>query len=277
MIEEVRAVQQLIVAADVPPEVGLAVADEEDARLLGREGVEERHLQERVVDVAVLEGSGGPVQAVEQLLARARRAPIGRIPTRLHRKVAPTHVEDVLERPPGGIYRDVPVKLRQAVQPLEYGEVGIRAEFVRVDARVRVPGEHLVVARIGEGQAVGDAGNAALGLVAENLAAHGDRAPEEREQGLAPLGRVGAPELAPQLPLRLPDAAVLVVQELGVRSGEDLLPAQPVAHDEHDGARLEHAGHLGREGRPGCDERQHEDAPKGSGDRRGQHLWLLFR
>src|SRR6266404_3051747 len=271
VIEEVRAVEQQVVAARVPPVVGLAVADEQDTRLLLAQGIEQRDLQERVVDILVVQPGRGPVELVEQLLPRSERAAIGQIPSDLQRKITASNVKDILERFPGCVHAHAPVQIRQTIQPFEHRGVRIRSEVVGVDARVGMAGEHFIVSGVREGQAVGDAGDAAFGLVAEDLAACGDRGPQEREQGLAAFARVGAPEFAPQLLLLIPDAAVLLVQQERVGAGEYFLPANTITDDEHDVARLGRTRCLSARGGLERGECQKQSAPEGTGSNSGQH------
>src|SRR4029077_2238898 len=115
------------------------------------------------------------------------------------------------------------------------------------------------------------AGDAAFGLVAEDLAARGDRGPQEREQGLAAFARIGAPEFAPQLLLLLPAAAVFLVQQQGVGAGEYFLPAKTIADDEHDVARPGRARCLSARGGLERGECQKQSAAEGGGRNSGQH------
>src|SRR5882762_3517281 len=248
VIEEVRAVENQVVAAGVRPVVSLAVADEQYARLVFAKRVEQRDLQERVVDIPVVQPGREPVELVQQLLPGGELGAIGQVPSDLQRKIAAPNVEDILERLPGCVHADEPVQIRQTVQPFEYRRVGIRAELVRVDARIGVPGQHFIVSGVREGQPVGDTGDAAFGLVAEDLAARRDRRPQERKQGLAAFVRVFAPEFAAQVLLLVPDAAVFRVHQGGVGAGENLLPANTIADQEYDVVRLRRGRRLSARG-----------------------------
>ena len=95
-----------------------------------------------------------------------------------------------------------------------------------------MPGQHLVVAGVGEGEPVRDPGNAAPGLVAEELALLGDHVPEERKQQPTAHRRIVVPEAFPKARFGSPDTAVLLVEELGIGARENLLPAQTVADDQ---------------------------------------------
>src|SRR5205823_12338602 len=123
VIEEVRAVEQEVVAARVRPVVSLAVADEQYARLVLAQRVEQRDLQERVVDIPVVQSRRGPVELVQQLLPRGELATVGQVPSDLQRQTAASHVEDILERLPGRVHAHAPVQLRQTVQPFEHSGV----------------------------------------------------------------------------------------------------------------------------------------------------------
>ena len=62
-----------------------------------------------------------------------------------------------------------------------------------------MPRQHLVVAGIGKCHAVGDNGDAPLGLVSENLPLLRHHAPEKREQCLSTLCNIVTPELLPEI------------------------------------------------------------------------------
>jgi len=62
-----------------------------------------------------------------------------------------------------------------------------------------MPGQHLVVAGIGKCHAVGDNGDAPLGLVSENLPLLRHHAPQKREQCLSTLCNIVTPELLPEI------------------------------------------------------------------------------
>jgi hypothetical protein len=130
------------------------------------------------------------------------------------------------------------VKFLEIVEPFEHRGRRVRTELVAVDGVVREARGHLVVARIGERLAVGHVRVAPGGAIAEDLTLLGDGAPEERKQRRAPRGGRVAPVALAQVLLRHPAAARLVVEQIRLGAGEDLLPAQTVAHDEHDVLRL---------------------------------------
>ena len=75
--------------------------------------------------------------------------------------------------------------------------------------------------------------NATLVLVPENLALLGYDAPEKREQHFPAFRRIVAPKFAAQLFRSFPDAAVLLIQQIGVGAGEYFLPTQTIAHDQN--------------------------------------------
>jgi hypothetical protein len=156
------------------------------------------------------------------------------------------------------------------IQPFENGGVGIGAELVAIDFGIRISGQHLVVARVGERHAVGDARHAALGLIAEDLSLLGNHAPQERKQCFAPFGNIVAPELASEFIRVSPDAAVLLMHESWIGAGEDFLPAQSVTDDQDDIAGFEWMHGKLRGGR--CD-RQYEKKIRGSNC---EKRWLEF-
>src|SRR5450631_4521008 len=231
-VHVVGALEHEVVMAYVRPPVGLAVAHEQHARPRRLHVIDERDLQEGVPDVARFELNRLLVELLEQLLTRA-----GAVPRRLHRsrlqyEVAAWLVEDVLEGVPGRERGHPAVQVGRLVQPLVDADVRIRAVLVAVDARVRMSGQHLVVARVGEGEPVRDPGNAAVGLVAEELALLSDHLPEERKQQPAAHRGIVVPEALPKARLALPDAAVLHVEERGIGAREDLLPTKAIADDQ---------------------------------------------
>jgi hypothetical protein len=67
----------------------------------------------------------------------------------------------------------------------------------------------------------------------------GDHVPEERKQQPTAHRRIVVPEALPKARLGCPDAAVLLVEELGIGARENLLPAQAVADDQDHVFRLE--------------------------------------
>lgn len=132
------AFKDQIVAAGVGPVVGLAIADEEQAGPIELQIITKRDLQERVVDILVIEPGGGAIQLVQQLLTGSEvGAGVGSIPGNLHGDVAARFVENVAEGSPGGEDVDLVVKFRLVVKPLENGDVRIGAELVGVDAWIR--------------------------------------------------------------------------------------------------------------------------------------------
>src|SRR5688500_7266608 len=122
-VHGVRRLEQITVIAAVRRVVGLDVRDEQSARTLVGEKTQRRLLRTRV----------------QWLLSR-----------RVHGDAAAPAIEDVLERIPGSHGSDPALKVALPVQPLEHGDVGVRAIAVPVDARVRVSLQQLVVTGIGE-------------------------------------------------------------------------------------------------------------------------------
>ena len=179
MIELPGAFKDEIVAARVSPIVCFAVTDEEHARMVGLERVEQRNLQKGIVDVVGVKSGGVEEKIVDHLLARGGVIAKGEIPADLHGEMAAALVEDVFVVAPGAEDGDAIVKFGLVVEPLEYGGVGIGAEFVGVDSGVGDAGEDFIVAGVGEGQAVGDVSEAAKSLIAKNLAFGGDNVPQK--------------------------------------------------------------------------------------------------
>ena len=104
--------------------------------------------------------------------------------------------------------------------------------------------EHLVVARVGEPEAVRDPHAAPARRVAEDLALAGDDRPDEGQQRLAPRLRRRTIETRRER-LRLRDAAVLLGVERGVVAAEHLLPAEAVEGHDQDVVDAAPAGRLG--------------------------------
>jgi hypothetical protein len=119
------------------------------------------------------------------------------------------------------------------VQPFEDAHVGIWTKLITVDARVRMPRDHFVVAGIGKCLAIRDARDAALVLVAENLPLPGHHTPEEWEKQPAAFGYIVPPILAAQGFGFGPYASVLGIHEGRIRAGKHFLPAQSVTDDQH--------------------------------------------
>src|SRR5215469_3007549 len=147
-------------------------------------------------------------------------------------------IENAFEDFPCCVRRNVPVKLWELVHPFKDSDVGIGTEFVAVDARIGMPSQHLVISGIRECHTVCNARNAAFRLVAENLATLGDDSPQEWEEHPTTSNGVVAPELGPQFLGTGPNAPVLFADQIGIRPGKDLLPAQAIAHDENNISRL---------------------------------------
>src|SRR5574337_1010574 len=120
---------------------------------------------------------------------------------------------------------------------------------------VGVAGEGLVVAGIGELEPVRDLGRAPGVAVAEDLPPGRDAVPEEGQQRPPALPPVGPPEGVTERG-RVADAACLPADERAVRAAEDLLPPQPVSHDEHDVPGAERALPLEGSYRAGGAERR---------------------
>lgn len=175
--------------------------------------------------------------------------------------MASRNVENIFESAPSGEDGELVVEFGLFVEPFEYRRVGVGAEFVGIDLRIGGAGEHFVVAGIGKGHAVGDASDAAFGLVADDLALLRDDSPKKREQSFAAVVDVVAPEFALQAFGPTPDSAVFGIEKRRIGTGENFLPAEAVNDDEDDVARLE----LGLCGEKGCEEqdRDGEDCSEG--------------
>src|SRR6185312_1279202 len=145
-------------------------------------------------------------------------------------------IEDVCELIPRSKYGYAPGQAGSRVEPFEYGEVGIRSGVVAVDARIRMPADHLVVAWIGELEPVGDIRVALHRAIPEDLTLLRDDVPYEWKERGACGARIVARELAAERG-RILDVAELAIHELAVRALEDLLPAETVGYDEDDVAR----------------------------------------
>ena len=93
--------------------------------------IKEWNLQERVVDVLVIQLGCSAVEFVEQFLARGKFfTPVGRIPADLHVETAPRFIEDVLEHFPCSEDRHLVVKVCLIVEPFKDRKVWIRSKFV---------------------------------------------------------------------------------------------------------------------------------------------------
>jgi len=152
--------------------------------------------------------------------------------------MAAMDVEDIFVSAPRGEDGDLAVEFGLLVEPFEYRLVRVGAEFVGVDFRIGESGEHFVVAGIGKGHAVGDASNAAFGLIAEDLTLGGGDVPQKREQGFAAVVGVVAPKFALEAFRLTPDPAVFGIEKRGIRAGENFLPADAVGDDEDNVARF---------------------------------------
>src|SRR5271168_506385 len=102
-----------------------------------------------------------------------------------------------------------------------------------------MPGEHLIVSGIRKCQAIGDVSNAALSLVAKDLSLFGGDIPKERKKRPATLRDVIAPVVAAQAIDVVPDPAIFFIQQGRICAGEYLLPAQAIADDQDNRARLQ--------------------------------------
>src|SRR6266403_439057 len=236
MIDLVSAVEDEVVTAGVAPVVRFAVADEQDFGLLGADVIEQGHLLEGVVDVFLVEFCGVKVKIVDELLLRGESSAIGQVPADLDGEMVAADVENILESAPGGEDGDLVAEFGLLVEPFEYGRVRVRAEFVGVDFWIRRTGEHFVVAGKRKGFAVGDASDAAFGLVADDLALRGDDTPEKGKERLAAIADVVAPEFALEAFGLAPDAAVFGIQESRIGAGENFLPTKAVGDDEDNAA-----------------------------------------
>jgi hypothetical protein len=156
----------------------------------------------------------------------------------LHHQTAALLVENIVVNVPGAIHGNLAAKLVNIVQPFEYGCIRVGTELIAVDGVVGIARGHLVVTRIGKRLAVGYQRHAPQGLIAENLPMLGDSAPQKGEQQRAPLGCARPPIALSQILVGYPAPAFLVVQQILFRAGEDLLPAQSIAHDQYHGLRL---------------------------------------
>ena len=139
---------------------------------------------------------------------------------------------DERQHVPAAVGGDAALEAGPPVQPLEHRQVRVGLLVVAVDARVGEAREHLVVAGVGEPQAVRDPHAAPARGVAQDLALAGHDRPDEGQQRLAARLRGGPVETGRQR-FRLADAAVLLRVERGVVPAEQLLPAEAVeGHDQ---------------------------------------------
>ena len=235
VIELMGAVKDQVVAAGMSPVVSFSIPDEQRTGVTLADVVEQRKLLKRVRDVFAIELCGVAVKIVDDFLARGEIAFVGNVPAGLHDQVAAFFVEDVFVSGPGTVHGDFIMELREFVEPFEDRYIGIAAKFIGVNFRVGVAGEHFVVAGVGEGHAVGDAGDAAFGLIAEDLAFLGNGRPEKRKKQFSTFVDVRAPVVALEVVGFGPDAAVFGVEQSGIGAGENFLPAKAVGNDEDDG------------------------------------------
>src|SRR6267142_1789539 len=267
MIDVVSAVEDEVVAAGVAPVVRLAVADKQDFRMVGADVVEQGHLLEGVVDVFLVEFCGVKVEIVDELLLRGESSAIGQVPADLDGEMAAADVENILESAPGGEDGDLVAEFGLLVEPFEYGRVRVRAEFVGVDFWIRRTGEHFVVAGKGKGLAVGDASDAAFGLVTDDLALGGDDAPEKGKERHAAIAAVVAPEFVLEAFGLAPDATAFGIEKRGIRAGENFLPAEAVGDDEDDVAGFG----LWLRGETACEQQGAERKDCGEGEGASVH------
>src|SRR5690606_23199476 len=107
-------------------------------------------------------------------------------------------VEDPGEDVPVHCGGDASLESRPSGEPLEDVGVDVELLVVAVDRRVGDAGEELVVTRVGEVPAVGDADVALEVAVAPELALGGEGSPKERKQRLAAFLGGGPPEILTQ-------------------------------------------------------------------------------
>src|SRR5438034_762946 len=195
IVHVTRGREIVIVAAGVRPFVGLAEADEHQARLFVFKVIRDGVKEERIIGQILPHRSRIAEQVGDPLGRRNLVTPELRLPHRPDWQMAPFDVENVRKGVPRAEHGDVIAEARAAVQPFEYGNVCVRLSVVAVDARIGGAGEDFVVTGVGKFPAVGDGNDAAFVLVAEKLAVFGDSGPEERQQDLASLLGRAPPEL----------------------------------------------------------------------------------
>jgi hypothetical protein len=213
IVNFINAMEHKIVAAGMRPVVGFAVTDKQDFGLVGADVVEQGDLLEGIVDVFFVEPCRVKVEIVDESLSRVGRSAIGQVPSDLDGQMASIDIENVFESAPCSEDGELVVEFRLFVKPFENSGVRVGAELIGVDFRIRGTGEHLVVARIGKSHAVGDASNAAFGLVANDLALLSYDSPKKGEQSFSAVIDVVAPEFALQAFGPTPDSAVFGIEK----------------------------------------------------------------
>src|ERR1700730_2943697 len=183
-----------------------------------------------------------PVEFVQKLLTRCQLSFVWQGPACLHNQLASLLVENFPKDVPSAVHGDSAPKFGEFVQPFEHGHIRVGTEFIGVDLRIWIAGQHLVVSRIRKGLPVGHVRIAALVLIPEDLPALCNGTPKERKQGLAALVHIVAPEVAVELFWLGPDPSLSVVHQVLFSAGEDFLPAQSVRDDQYDVASLAQAG-----------------------------------
>ena len=226
-----RTAQVHVVAPAVRILVGFAVAHEEYLGQPPRDGHERGLMHGRVERHVGPELRVGPVERLQQRGDRVATWRRAAIPPVVHRHAAALGVDDAPKGVPGGVRHHAPVERRVAVEPLEDGGIGVGRIPVAVDTRIDEPGERLTVSRIRKAEAVPNPGHASRGAVTEELPLPGDRAPEERQQRLAPGLRRVTPEVA--LERRGVVHVLARAQQGAVGTAEQLLPAQAIGDDQY--------------------------------------------
>src|SRR5437879_4308627 len=100
----------------------------------------------------------------------------------MHDETSSISIENPGEGIPGSECGHAAVEFWHLVQPLKHRDVGIRTEIIALYAGVRMSGEQFVVTGVGELEAIRDAGQASLLLVAVDLSVASDLVPQEWKQ-----------------------------------------------------------------------------------------------
>lgn len=254
-----------VVATGVAPFVGFAEGEVEGARFVCVD-VFECGVEDDGVEGFVGPGGRDLVSELveERLFARNGRNRDG-VDAGVNVEAAALVIEYVGDDIPSSESGDAAVEPWAAVEPFEDGDVRIEDFSVAVDARIVETDEHFAVTGIGEFEAVGDAGDAAEVLIADELAVLGDRVPEEGHERLASVRRGISPEGRLERS-DVFDAVVLVHQSL-ICAGEDFLPAESVDENE-EGVSSE----VGGTGRAAGGERERGGEDRGEKSHAGDFL-----